>query len=228
MRSCCNSRDCFLCKLCSQRPVAVDESAVHREPKRPTAPRLPMVTILLRSRRWRGFALLFSARRFALAAFSATLGSIGWLQVGSLPPLSGALALTILPAAGRRSCLLNRLPLLLSVRRLVRDIAGLARSWPLQRLLFLLPMLRLVGDTAGLARSCPLQRLPFPLPMLRLIGDTAGLARSWAASAALKLPFAARSWRPFRSHSWPTGRRSRSDLLARFSCGLPARGPRRR
>src|SRR5438876_944270 len=135
-----------------------------------------MVTVLLRSRRGRGFALLFS------------------------------------------------------VRRLVGDTAGLTRSCPLQRLALLLPVRRLVGDTAGLTRSCPLQRLPFLLPVRRLVGDTAGLTRSWAANTALELAsvFAAWGWHPFRRHSWPTGRRGRCDLLARFSLSLPPRGPRRR
>jgi hypothetical protein len=172
-----------------------------------------MLTVLLRSRRGRGFALLFSARRLGLAAFSATRGNVGRLQV-----LSGTLTPRVLPAARRRSCLLNRLALLLPMRRLIGHTAGLTRNSCLMKLSLLLPLRRLVGDTAGLARSCPLQRLALLLPM-RLVGDTAGLPRSWAANTALELAFgfAAGSWRPFRSHSWPTGRRGRCDLLARFS-----------
>src|SRR5947208_12529596 len=236
-----------------------------------------MVIVLLRSRRGRCFALLFSARRLGLAAFSTTRGSVGRLQVGSRPPLSGALIPRVLPAARRRSRLLNRLALLLPVRRFAGDSAGLAgnsclmklalllplrrfiggtagltRSCPLQRLAFLLPVRRLVGDTARLTRSrplqrlalllpvrrlvgdttrsCPLQRLALLLPVRRLVGDTAGLTRSWAANTALELAsvFAAWGWHPFRRHSWPTGRRGRCDLLARFSPILPARRSRRR
>ena len=87
-----------------------------------------------------------------------------------------------------------------------------------------------VIDTTRLDRNWPFQRLPLLLRVLRLIGDAAGLDRGWAASTALKLAFgfATRSWRPLRSHSWPTGRRGRCDLLARFSPGLPGRWPRRR
>ena len=214
-----------------------------------------MVTVLLRSRRGRGFALLFSARWLGLATFSATRGSVGRLQVGSRPPLSGALIPRELPTARRRSCLLNRLTLLLPMRRLVGhttgltrnsclmklalllplrrlvgDTAGLTRSCPLHRLTLLLPVRRLVGDTAGLTRSCPLQRLALLLPVRRLVGDTAGLTRSWAANTALELAsvFAAWGWHPFGRHSWPTGRRGRCDLLARLSLSLPPRGPRRR
>src|SRR5438128_1398309 len=227
-----------------------------------------MVIVLLRSRRGRGFALLFSARWLGLATFSATRGSVGRLQVGSRPPLSGALIPRVLPAARRRSrlldrlalllpvrrfagdsaglarnsclmklalllpvrrfiggsaglsrsCRLQRLALLLPVRRLVGDTARLTRSRPLQRLALLLPVRRLVGDTARLTRSCPLQRLALLLPVRRLVGDTAGLTRSWAANTALELAsvFAAWGWHPFRRHSWPTGRRGRRDLLARF------------
>ena len=170
-----------------------------------------MVIVLLRSRRGRGFALLFSARWLGLATFSATRGSVGRLQVGSRPPLSGALIPRELPTARRRSCLLNRLTLLLPMRRLVGhttgltrnsclmklalllplrrlvgDSAGLTRSCPLQRVALLLPARRLVGDTAGLARSCPLQRLPLLLPVRRLVGDSAGLTRSCPLQ---RLPF---------------------------------------
>src|SRR5207253_1009598 len=183
----------------------VDQSPVDREPKRPTGPWLQMVIVLLRSRRGRGFALLFSARWLGLATFSATRGSVGRLQVGSRPPLSGALIPRELPTARRRSCLLNRLTLLL-------------------------PMRRLVGHTTGLTRNSCLMKLAFLLPVRRLVGDTAGLTRSWAANTALELAsvFAAWGWHPFGRHSWPTGRRGRCDLLARLSLSLPPRGPRRR
>src|SRR5882762_3781743 len=108
-----------------------------------------MVTVLLRSRRGRGFALLFSARRrLGLATFSATRGNVGRLQV-----LSGTLTPRELPAARRGSCLLNRLALLLPMLRLVGDTAGLTRSRPLQRLALLLPVRRLVGHTTGLTRN---------------------------------------------------------------------------
>src|SRR5437667_88001 len=139
-----------------------------------------MVIVLLRSRRGRCFALLFSARRLGLAAFSATRGSVGRLHVSSLP------------------CLAR--------------------------------VLRLRGLAAASTRSRPLQRLALLLPVRRLVGDTAGLTRSWAANTALELAsvFAAWGWHPFRRHSWPTGRRGRCDLLARFSLSLPPRGPRRR
>src|SRR6267143_234114 len=134
-----------------------------------------MVTVLLRSRRWRGFALLFSARWFGLATFSATRGSVGRLQVGSRPPLSGALIPRELPTARRRSCLLNRLALLLPMRRLVGHTAGLTRNSCLTKVALLLALRRLAGDTSGLTRSCRLQRLALLLPMRRLVGQTAGL-----------------------------------------------------
>src|SRR6267143_2013787 len=124
-----------------------------------------MVTVLLRSRRWRGFALLFSARWFGLATFSATRGSVGRLQVGSRPTLSGAWIPRELPTARRRSCLLNRLALLLPMRRLVGDTAGLTRSCPLQRLPLLLPAQRLVGHTTGLTRNSCLMKLALLLSL---------------------------------------------------------------
>src|SRR5437870_11958350 len=105
-----------------------------------------MVIVLLRSRRGRGFALLFSARRLGLATFSATRGSVGRLDVSSRPSLSGALILRVLPTARMRSCLLNRrLDLLLSVRRLVGDSAGLARSSSPVSLALLPPVRRARG-----------------------------------------------------------------------------------
>ena len=176
----------------------------------PRASHSEAATVLLRIRRGRGFALLFSASRLAWAPFSDAR------------------------AARSGSCLLNGLALLLPVRRLVGDTARLARGCPFRRLpllLLLLRVLRLIGDTTGLNRSCPFHRLPLLLRMLRLIGDTAELdRRGGTTSTPLKLGFgfSTRSWHPFRSHSWPTGRRGRCDLLARFSPGLPARWPRRR
>src|SRR5438876_4668326 len=164
-----------------------------------------MVTVLLRSRRGRGFALLFSARWLGLATFSATRGSVGRLQVGSRPPLSGALIPRVLPAARRRSRLLDRLALLLPVRRFAGDSAGLARNSCLMKLALLLPLRRFIGGTAGLTRSCPLQRLALLLPVRRLVGDTARLTRSCPPHSAPQLVpvLALCGGPPSRTRSWP-------------------------